>query len=65
MLPVPRPEERDLFDVLQEWGYEVYAVDPEDLPPSEREEVLDLQEAAAGLLKEDDADSSLGASINK
>jgi hypothetical protein len=65
MLPVPRPEERDLFDVLQEWGYEVYAVDPEDLPPPEREEILVLQEAAAELWEEDDADSLFRSSINE
>lgn len=55
---MPRPEERDLFDVLQEWGYEVCAVDPEDLPPSERDEILDLQKVAAELLKEDGVDHS-------
>jgi len=45
-------EARDLFSVLEDWGYEVCPFDPGELSPSELEEVLALREAAAELLRE-------------
>ncbi|MEW6226570.1 MAG: hypothetical protein AB1700_00525 [Bacillota bacterium] len=40
---MPRPEERDLFDVFAEWGYEVRVVTPEvfaGMAPGERLKLL-------------------------
>ena len=44
-------EERDLFSVLEDWGYEVCPFDPGELSLSELKEVLALQEAAAEPLR--------------
>lgn len=38
---MPKLEERDLFDVLEEWGYEVRAADLNKLSPVERESLLE------------------------
>jgi hypothetical protein len=59
MLPVFEPEERDLFGVLQEWGYEVHVVTPEvfaSMSPDERlallEQVKEIDpDAAEELVK--------------
>lgn len=53
-----KPEERDLFDVFEEWGYEICPYDTRELSPQEQEEILALQEAVARLLGEDGVDCS-------
>ncbi|RPF49519.1 hypothetical protein EDD75_0335 [Thermodesulfitimonas autotrophica] len=49
---MPRLEERDLFAVLEEWGYEVCPFDPSALSPEELAEITSLQEAIRELMEE-------------
>jgi hypothetical protein len=35
------PDERDIFSVLQEWGYEVRALDPKEMSSSDRRNLFE------------------------